>query len=54
MVVMILPLICLLFALCFGSARTYTLQHKYDYTNWYDSFTFESVGHHSVPLSILV
>ncbi|PMD40507.1 glycoside hydrolase family 16 protein [Hyaloscypha variabilis F] len=30
-------------ALCYGGAQSYRLVHEYDYTNWYESFIFETL-----------
>jgi len=41
LVIMIPILICFLLAWC---VQGYTLVHDYDYRNWYESFTFETVS----------
>jgi hypothetical protein len=45
---MVFILICALLVL---RVHGYTLVHNYDYTNWYESFTFETVS--SIPFSHL-
>ncbi len=51
---MISTIICALLALCLGGANAYELVYNYDYTNWYTSFTFETVSNLTHQLLALI